>query len=471
MFTYSIPSVSNSVDPGSRHCYRVSAIDLFDKESELSNEACATTPQDLQDPTVPTNLNAKYLSDSTGKYINLTWTGSSDDGGISYYRVYRNGVHITDQNSPYADHALEIETEYCYYLVAVDVAGKESGPSDPVCAASSWISNTVVTRIHSYPQAVSMAIDSLDYVHIAFKTREYNLSDGTWSYFLKYTKSNTGQWGKYSASIVEEGTNSRPISLAVDSSQIIHIGHERVGRPRYSTNASGGWHNEDIAADSFQIHTVSLDTDSTNQVHLCYSDFYQIKYTTNISGSWVTQGVGPLLASWGQFSCDISLDAADDVHISYTDPSNDQLMYATNESGAWTTQVIDATGIAAGSSIAIDSAGNIHISYHDHHADKNLLYASNSTGSWASQILDSVGDVGGGSAIAIDLAGNIHISYSDATNKSLKYASNAYGTWRVLSINGPGFFAGSIAVDSTNKVHIIGRDSLSIRHSTNRDYQ
>ena len=122
-------------------------------------------------------------------------------------------------------------------------------------------------------------------------------------------------------------------------------------------------------------------------------------------------------------------------------------------------------------SLTVDSAGNIHISYHDYHADKNLLYASNSTGSWASQILDSVGDVGGGSAIAIDLAGNIHISYSDATNKSLKYARNANGTWRRLSINGPGFFGGSIAVDSTNKVHIIGHDSSSIRHSTNRDYQ
>jgi len=123
MFTYSIPSVSVSVDPESRHCYQVSAIDRLDKESQLSSEVCATTPQDLQDPTVPTNLYAKYLSDSTGKYINLTWTGSSDDGGISYYRVYRNGVHITDEFSPYADHALEIETEYCYHLVAVDVVG------------------------------------------------------------------------------------------------------------------------------------------------------------------------------------------------------------------------------------------------------------------------------------------------------------------------------------------------------------
>src|SRR5436190_1270616 len=47
-------------------------------------------PPDTTPPTVPTGLTASAVSSSQ---INLSWTASSDNVGVSGYRVYRNGTH------------------------------------------------------------------------------------------------------------------------------------------------------------------------------------------------------------------------------------------------------------------------------------------------------------------------------------------------------------------------------------------
>src|SRR5205823_4329834 len=48
-------------------------------------------PPDTTPPTVPTGLTASAVSSSQ---INLSWTASSDNVGVSGYRVYRNGTQI-----------------------------------------------------------------------------------------------------------------------------------------------------------------------------------------------------------------------------------------------------------------------------------------------------------------------------------------------------------------------------------------
>ena len=151
-------------------------------------------------------------------------------------------------------------------------------------------------------------------------------------------------------------------------------------------------------------------------------------------------------------------------------------MYVTNNSGAWVTEVVDGSANANyGTSISIDSADKIHISYYDYDGDRDLKYANNSSGSWVVEVLDSAGDVGRRSAIAIDLAGNLHISYLDATKSKLKYATNVSGIWQSYTLDDASILqATSIAIDSTNKVHIShtwqsrsGQEKII--HSTNRD--
>src|SRR5215471_20941999 len=54
----------------------------------LSNEK-AQPGTDTTLPTAPTNLKASVISSSQ---INLTWTASTDNVGVTNYKVFRNGV-------------------------------------------------------------------------------------------------------------------------------------------------------------------------------------------------------------------------------------------------------------------------------------------------------------------------------------------------------------------------------------------
>lgn len=104
----------------------------------------------------------------------------------------------------------------------------------------------------------------------------------------------------------------------------------------------------------------------------------------------------------------LALDDAGHAHISYLDNSNATLKYATNASGLWVTITVDSNGdTGAYTSLALDSKGHAHISYLDwYHWD--LKYATNASGKWVTTMLETGGP---NSSIALDAAGRIHITY------------------------------------------------------------
>jgi len=82
---------------------------------------------DTQAPTVPANLAAIAISSSQ---INLTWTASTDNVGVSGYKVYRNGALVaTVTKASYADTGLSASTSYTYTISAFDSAGNSSAQS------------------------------------------------------------------------------------------------------------------------------------------------------------------------------------------------------------------------------------------------------------------------------------------------------------------------------------------------------
>lgn len=112
------------------------------------------------------------------------------------------------------------------------------------------------------------------------------------------------------------------------------------------------------------------------------------------------------------------------------------------------------------SSLAIDAAGNFHVSYY--HAQSGLKYATapNAAGVWTTMVVDGGGaPVGRFTSIALDANGRVHISYYDLANTALKYATNATGTWgneivdTGLPQDNPGQYT-SIKVGAGNVVHI-----------------
>jgi len=84
-------------------------------------------PQDTTSPSVPTNLTATAASSSQ---INLFWSSSTDDVGVSGYRIYRNGAQTaTSTTNSFSDVGLLSSTTYIYTVAAYDAAGNVSGQS------------------------------------------------------------------------------------------------------------------------------------------------------------------------------------------------------------------------------------------------------------------------------------------------------------------------------------------------------
>src|SRR5271166_3718688 len=92
------------------------------------------TGGDTTPPSVPTNLSASAVSSSQ---INLTWTASTDNVGVTGYKIYRGGVQVgTSATNSYSDTGLTASTAYTYTVSAYDPAGNNSAQSASASATT-----------------------------------------------------------------------------------------------------------------------------------------------------------------------------------------------------------------------------------------------------------------------------------------------------------------------------------------------
>jgi hypothetical protein len=118
-----------SVAPGT-HTWTVAARDQRGNQSAPSAASTAITIADTTPPTAPT------LSASSGQpnEIDLSWTGATDNVGITGYNVYRDGAMtaaVTDvHETTWADTGLATGSTHTYTVVAHDAAGNNSPPSN-----------------------------------------------------------------------------------------------------------------------------------------------------------------------------------------------------------------------------------------------------------------------------------------------------------------------------------------------------
>jgi chitodextrinase len=82
---------------------------------------------DTTAPSTPANLTGTAISASQ---INLTWTASTDNVGVTGYKVFRNGAQVgTSATASYSDTGLTANTTYSYTVSAYDAAGNNSAQS------------------------------------------------------------------------------------------------------------------------------------------------------------------------------------------------------------------------------------------------------------------------------------------------------------------------------------------------------
>jgi fibronectin type 3 domain-containing protein len=147
--------------------YVVTARDPLGNESAASNEAVATVTADTTPPSTPGTLNATSVSNSQ---INLSWGASTDDVGVTSYRVERcqgagcsNFAQIaTPAGTAYGDAGLAASTSYSYRVRAADAAGNLSGYSNTATATTAATPPVVATPTfvqgsNAVPQSSSVA--------------------------------------------------------------------------------------------------------------------------------------------------------------------------------------------------------------------------------------------------------------------------------------------------------------------------
>jgi chitodextrinase len=116
------------------YSYRVHATDAAGNLGNYSNVATAVTPDTIA-PTAPSNLTANAAS---GTQINLSWTASTDNVGVTGYKLERcqgaacsNFAQVaTPGTTSFNDTGLTPSTSYSYRVRATDAANNLSGFSN-----------------------------------------------------------------------------------------------------------------------------------------------------------------------------------------------------------------------------------------------------------------------------------------------------------------------------------------------------
>ncbi len=113
------------------YSYTVRAVDAAGNLSDPSNTASANVP-DTTKPTPPGNLTA---TGSAGQ-VALGWQGSTDNVGVTGYRVFRGTAQIASLGAAARSHADTglAAGPYSYTVHAVDAAGNLSDPSNTASA-------------------------------------------------------------------------------------------------------------------------------------------------------------------------------------------------------------------------------------------------------------------------------------------------------------------------------------------------
>ncbi|HEY5291241.1 MAG TPA: fibronectin type III domain-containing protein, partial [Burkholderiales bacterium] len=104
------------------------------------------TVADTSAPSVPIGLGADPVSTAQ---INLTWSASTDNAGVTAYQVYRGGTLIATLAAvtAYSDTGLTPSTLYSYTVQACDAASNCSAQSSPVSVTTQAIPDTQAPTI------------------------------------------------------------------------------------------------------------------------------------------------------------------------------------------------------------------------------------------------------------------------------------------------------------------------------------
>ncbi len=150
-----------------------SDFEAIDESSLMINPDSGQAAQansDHEPPTVPAGLTATPVSSTQ---INLSWTASTDNVGVTGYRIYRDGSQIaTTANTSYQDTGRSPSTTYTYRVAAYDAAGNVSAQSSQASATTAAPSDT---QPPTAPTGLTAAVISSTQIDLSWAPSTDNL--------------------------------------------------------------------------------------------------------------------------------------------------------------------------------------------------------------------------------------------------------------------------------------------------------
>ncbi len=116
--------------------YTVRAHDLAGNQSGDSAPASVGSGTDTTPPSTPTGVTATATGPTS---IKVAWNASTDNVGVTSYRIYRGGSLLTTVAASalsYVDNSVSPSTLYSYTVQALDAAGNSSGQSAAASATT-----------------------------------------------------------------------------------------------------------------------------------------------------------------------------------------------------------------------------------------------------------------------------------------------------------------------------------------------
>lgn len=258
-----------------------------------------------------------------------------------------------------------------------------------------------------------------------------------------------GESGRMSTSLVMD-TNDEPHVSYLDqpTKDLIYLHREGITWTYSEVNLSG---------DVNQYHALTLD--ANNHPYIAYYDMTAEQMICAFwdGSAWTRSVVADQCYPGSHRS--IVLDASGYPHISARQTGDSSLVHAWWDGASWQTENVDPNG-HGGSSIAVDSAYNICISYLTGKPDYELKFACYDGTAWQIDTVDNAGDLPLYPCLAIDSNDSPHIAYFDYDpNYDLKYAYRNGANWIVQNPY-PGGRVGynpSLALDHLDRPHIAFR--------------
>ena len=153
------------------------------------------TSTDTTAPSIPAGLTAVAASATS---ISLNWSVSTDDVGVTGYRIYRGGTQIAmATNSAYSDTGLSSSTTYTYTVCAYDAAANNSAQSG-AAGATTLAAGQADTQPPTAPTNLTATAVSSSQINLSWTASTDNIAVAGYEVWRGSTKVATVTTNSYS---------------------------------------------------------------------------------------------------------------------------------------------------------------------------------------------------------------------------------------------------------------------------------